>query len=195
MNSIIIEKIKTIIFNFIEEEYKLYLKNNNILLIKENNIENIINFLYENNTKNIKIKIREDLKNEYNDDYPNALIENVILDIFQDKTFNINKLIHEINFIQNKNLFIIEQFPIINNSLNLNISIIDNYIIINSVNIKNISEHLDLYNTINQFKFIYAINDLILEEINNEDKINIIKQEILNKNFVKLYLYYKKIDN
>ena len=84
--------------------------------------------------------------------------------------------------------------PIINNSLNLNISIVDNYIIINSVNKNKIEEHKELYNMINEYKFIYSINNTILEELNNEEKIKKIKEEIKDKGSIKIALYYLKED-
>ena len=130
-----INDIKTIIFNFLENEYKSYLNENKILCIKEYKLNEIIKDLYNNNSKNIKNIIRNNMKNKYKDEYKSAAIEQIILDIFQDKDNNIQVIVNEINFIQNKNLYIIN-FNIINNSLNLNISNSDGYIIINHINKK-----------------------------------------------------------
>ena len=187
------EEIKSLIFDYIDEEYKKYLKSNGILLIKKENINKVINNLYDNNNKNIKSLIRKSLKEKYMNDYPSGTVENMIFDIFQDKDLNINKITDELNFIQKKNYKEIE-IPIINNSLNLNISIVDNYIIINSVNKNKIEEHKELYNMINEYKFIYSINNTILEELNNEEKIKKIKEEIKDKGSIKLALYYLKED-
>ena len=187
------EEIKSLIFDYIDEEYKKYLKSNGILLIKKENINKVINNLYDNNNKNIKSLIRKSLKEKYMNDYPSGTVENMIFDIFQDKDLNINKITDELNFIQKKNYKEIE-IPIINNSLNLNISIVDNYIIINSVNKNKIEEHKELYNMINEYKFIYSINNTILEELNNEEKIKKIKEEIKDKGSIKIALYYLKED-
>ena len=131
----ILDEIKEIAFKFIEKEYEKYLMDNNILLIKEDNISNIINNFYEKNKNILKTNIRSILKEKYKESYPSASVENILLDIFQDKDFNIKKTINELLYIQNKNLHKLE-LPIINNSLNLNISITNNFVIINSSNPK-----------------------------------------------------------
>ena len=188
----IIDTIKLCIFNIIEEEYKNYLKANHILLIEDSKLLQIVTEFYDANVKNIKSKIRETLKESASEDYNSGLVENILLDIFQEKTINIMKIVNELTLIQNKNL---AQFnlPVINNSLNLNISLLDNYIIINSVNPKNI-EHLDeLYKCINKYKFLYSINDILLHNYCNEEKINIIKKTISsNINEVAIRCYYLK---
>ncbi len=185
-----INDIKTIIFNFLENEYKSYLNDNKILCIKENKLNEIIKNLYNNNSKNIKNIIRNSMKNKYKDNYKPASIEQIILDIFQDKDNNIQVIVNEINFIQNKNLYIID-FPIINNSLNLNISNSDGYIIIN--NVKKIDKNIEeIYNKIEQYKFIYSINNKILDDFDGPNKINIIKEEIKDKKEIKLGIYYLK---
>ena len=191
----IIDTIKLCIFNIIEEEYKNYLKANHILLIEDSKLLQIVTEFYDANVKNIKSKIRETLKESASEDYNSGLVENILLDIFQEKTINIMKIVNELTLIQNKNL---AQFnlPVINNSLNLNISLLDNYIIINSVNPKNI-EHLDeLYKCINKYKFLYSINDILLHNYCNEEKINVIKKTISsNINEVTIQCYYLKTCN
>ena len=189
----ILDEIKEIAFKFIEKEYEKYLMDNNILLIKEDNISNIINNFYEKNKNILKTNIRSILKEKYKESYPSASVENILLDIFQDKDFNIKKTINELLYIQNKNLHKLE-LPIINNSLNLNISITNNFVIINSSNQKKNEDinNIEIYEKINKYKFLYAIEDTILEEIDNEEKINIIKNLILNKNKVNITLYYIK---
>ena len=169
------------------------MQNNSILLIKNENIDFIINNFYEENKIKLKNIIRSDLKEIYKENYPSVSIENIILDIFQDKEFNVKKTINELLYIQDKNLYSLE-IPIINNSLNLNISIIDNYIVINSTNPKNIKniEDLEIYEKISKYKFLYAIEDVILEEIDNKEKINTIKSLINNKNKINITLYYLK---
>ena len=190
--TIIIDTIKQCIFTIIEEEYKNYLKLHNILLIEENDLLPIVSEFYKSNIKNTKSKIRETLKESASEDYNSGLVENILLDIFQEKTINIMKIVNELTLIQNKNL---AQFnlPIINNSLNLNISLLDNYIIINSVNPKNIEHFDELYKCINKYKFLYSINDILLHNYCNEEKINIIKKTIgSNINEVAIRCYYLK---
>jgi len=98
----IVDEIKEIAFNYIQNSYKNYLHNNNLLLIKEENLNTIINEIYNNEAKELKNTIRNKLKDKYKENYPSASVENIILDIFQDKTLNIQKTIDEIAFIQKK---------------------------------------------------------------------------------------------
>lgn len=188
----IIETIKQCIFTIIEEEYKSYLKSNNILLIEDSKLLHIVTEFYTSNVKTIKSKIRETLKESYSEDYKSGLVENILLDIFQEKTMNIMKIVNELTLIQKKNLI---QFtlPLINNSLNLNISLVDNYVIINSVNPKNITQHKELYESISNYKFLYSINNILLHNYSNEEKINIIKKTVgTSVNEVIIECYYIK---
>lgn len=189
------EIIKTVIYNSIKKEYENYTRINNILIINDEKLYDILSESYDNNIKKLKNDIRNELKEYYKENYNQLASEQIILDIFQDKEINIKKAEEQIKFIQDKN-FKTLNIPIINNSLNMNIGIDNNYIIINSTNIKNIEskEYTDIYNTINKYKFLYSINDKILE--NYEDKINFIKNEIKDKSEIKIGIYYlKKIDS
>jgi hypothetical protein len=186
------DEIKNISFNFIRNKYQEYLQSNKILLIKENVIEKIITELYDTNIKVLKQEIRNTLKNKHKEDYPSAIVENILLDLFQEKEMNIANAIKEIILIQNNNLKSLT-LPIINNSLNLNISLNDNYVKINSINSKNLKDNiqaLEIYKIIENYSFLYSINNIILEE--HDDKINIIKNEIENTNDVSIQIYYLK---
>ena len=189
----VIEDIKNSAFTIIEEEYKNYLKSNKLLLIAEDKLSSIIGDYYNNNAKTIKSRIREELKEKYKEEYKSSLVENILLDIFQEKDVNIIKIVKELTLIQFKNL---KQFtlPLINNSLNLNISLVDDYIIINSTNPKNITEHIELYEDISKYKFIYSINNILLHDLQNNEKINTIKKNIENSidNKIVIECYYLK---
>ena len=188
----IIDTIKHTIFTIIEDEYKNYLKSHNILLIEDSQLLTIVTEFYNSNVKNIKSRIRETLKENNSEDYNSGLVENILLDIFQEKTINIMKIVNELTLIQKKNLM---QFnlPLINNSLNLNISLVDNYIVINSVNPKNITQHNELYECISKYHFLYSINNILLHNYCDEEKINIIKQIVTtNINEVTIQCYYLK---
>jgi hypothetical protein len=191
-NTYIIDTIKHIIFTIIEDEYKNYLKSNNILLIEDSKLLQIVTEFYNSNVKNIKSRIRDTLKTNNNEDYNSGLVENILLDIFQEKTINIMKIVNELTIIQKNNLMLFN-LPIINNSLNLNISLVDNYIVINSVNPKNIAQHNELYESISKYNFLYSINNILLHNYCNEEKINIIKQMLsTNINEVTIQCYYLK---
>ena len=190
--TIIIDTIKQCIFTIIEEEYKNYLKLHNILLIEENDLLPIVSEFYKSNIKNTKSKIRDTLKETYSEDYNSGLIENILLDIFQEKDINTIKIVNELTVIQKKNL-IEFTLPLVNNSLNLNISLVDNYVIINSVNPKNIGQYNELYERISKYKFLYSINNQLLHNYCNEEKINIIKNTVDKSiNEVVIQCYYLK---
>jgi hypothetical protein len=186
-----INDIKTILFEYLKHEYKKYLSNNKILCIKKSNIHEIISTFYKDNIKDLKTEIRKQMKEQYKNDYPSGTIENIILDLFQDSKENINRVVNEINYIQDKNFLNLE-LPIINESLNLNISNSDGYIIINHVKDTLESNIKEIYNTIMKYKFIYSINNKILDDFNEDEKINIIKNEIKNTKTVNLGVYYLK---
>tara|TARA_Y100000816_G_scaffold80916_1_gene55318 strand:+ start:5053 stop:5643 length:591 start_codon:yes stop_codon:yes gene_type:complete len=186
-----INDIKTILFDYLKHEYKKYLNNNKILCIKKSNIHKIIETFYIDNIKDLKTEIRRQMREKYKNDYPCGTIENIILDLFQDSDSNIEKVVNEINYIQDKNYLNLE-IPIINESLNLNISNKDGYIIINHVKDTLESNIKEIYNTITKYKFIYSINNKILDDFNEDEKINIIKNEIKNTKNINLGVYYLK---
>ena len=188
------EIIKSIIYNNIKEKYEEFTQENKILKIKEENLVENLNNLYNNNVKKLKVEIRNKLKTFYGDKYNSNIAEQMILEIFQNKEENLKKVIQEIKLIQEKNFLEIE-VPIIDGSLNLNIGINNNFVIINMCNSKNINnpEYLEIYNKINKFKFLYSINGIILEEKDNN--IEIIKNEIKNRSTVLIGAYYLKKNN
>ena len=93
-NWIVLETIKNSIYNIIEEEYKNYLKTNKLLLIEKKELEKVVSDYYSTNSKTIKSKIRELLKEKFVNDYNSTLVENILLDIFQEKDVNIIKIVN-----------------------------------------------------------------------------------------------------
>ena len=186
-----INDIKNILLQYLKDEYKKYLNNKNILCIKKSNIHKVVNTFYKDNIKDLKTEIRRQMREKYVNDYPSGIIENIILDLFQDNESNIEKVVNEINYIQDKN-FLNFELPIINESLNLNISNNNGYIIINHIKDTFDSNMKEIYNDILKYKFIYSINNKILDDFSEDEKINIIKKEIKNKKIITLGVYYLK---
>lgn len=179
--------IKKTIYDFIHNEYKKYLIENRILLIKEEDIYNIINDVYDKNIKVLKNNIRDVLKKS--DSNITALsIENLILEIFSEKENNINNLKEELIVIQRHNLKSLT-LPIINNSLNLSISIEHSFVKIDKVNTKEISEHKEIYDVLKKYEYIYSIGNIILEKIENDKKIEIIKNFLKDKKEINIECY------
>jgi len=173
----IIESIKSYVYNIVEEEYKKYLQSNKLLTLDRKLLIKVADDFYSNNSKTIKSNIRENLKAQYKEEYNLVMIENILLDLFQERELNIIKITNEIISIQEKNL---KQFtiPIVNNSLNLNISLVDGYIVINSANPKNIEGYYDVYEALSNYKFLYSINNELLQNYPDNEKINVIKKNI-----------------
>lgn len=186
-----INDIKSILLQYLKDEYKKYLNNKNILCIKKSNIHKVVNTFYKDNIKDLKTEIRRQMREKYVNDYPSGIIENIILDLFQDNESNIEKVVNEINYIQDKN-FLNFELPIINESLNLNISNNNGYIIINHIKDTFDSNMKEIYNDILKYKFIYSINNKILDDFSEDEKINIIKKEIKDRKIITLGVYYLK---
>jgi hypothetical protein len=188
----ILESIKCYVFNIIEDEYKKYLQSHKLLTLQRSTLISIIEEYYSNNSKSIKSQLREHMKTLYGEEYNSAMIENILLDLFQERELNIIKITSEIISIQEKNM---QEFtiPLVNNSINLNISLVDGYIIINSTNPKNIEGYYELYETINNYKFLYSINNDLIQDYSDDEKINIIKKNIeTSETNVTIACYYLK---
>ena len=185
----LINNIQEIIKEFIIEKYFNYLEEENILLIKNSELKEIIFDLYSNNNKNLKSIIREKLKTEMGNDYPGATIENIIFDIFQDYKINIDRITSEILKYQNSNYFEIKK-NISENGLGLNIQIDGSFCQINGVK-KEICEkeicEKEIFDTIKKYKYLYSINNLILNESN--DMVACLKQNIIKNSIITLGLY------
>ena len=67
MSNLILE-IRNLIEKYIYNMYQNYLIDNNILLIKRKDIKNIITKMYTENSKNIKMYVRDHLKNTMKDE-------------------------------------------------------------------------------------------------------------------------------
>ena len=188
----IIEAIKSCAFNIVEDEYKKYLQMHKLLILDRNQLINVANDYYTNNSKTMKSQIRENLKTQYKEEYNSGMIENILLDIFQERDLNIIKITNEIIAIQEKNLKQIT-IPIVNNSLNLNISLVDGYIVINSTNPKNIEDCYEAYELIAKYKFLHSINNDLLQDYPDNEKINVIKKNIdACKTTITIVCYYLK---
>ena len=181
-------RIKEIIMNFIKEKYFNYIDNNNILLINNYNLKRIITDFYSNNTKELKNNIRNTLKKELGSEYPSMTIENTLFDIFEDTSFNINRIILEIENYQNsisKKL----QLKVFEKNLGIKLNINDHVEIISAENPnKDSNDQNDIYNNINDYKYIYSINNKELSSLNTNTKISTIKDFVKNEDLLDLIL-------
>lgn len=183
----ILDKIINISKKKVEEQYAEHLSISKKLKLSELELKNILINTFNNN--NWKEGIRNELKNELKNEYPKSSVENILLEIHQDKKKYVDIIKDEILSQQDNNTKELE-LDIKNNSLNINIELNDNYIVIKNVN-ENIYEN-EIYELINKYKFIYKINNITLEEYDNDTKIKKLKENIINKEKVKITLYYLK---
>ena len=121
MSNLILE-IRKLIEHYIYKQYEKYLIENNILLIKSDNIKTIVRQMYNDNDKNIKQHIRNSLKESMKQDYPSGVVENILVDIFQDREMNILKLTKIIDDYQKSNYFEIEK-PIHDKQLGISLMV------------------------------------------------------------------------
>ena len=94
------EKVKNIVFYFIKKEYKKYIDKHELKYIPEDILEDVVDEFYIKKEKVLKTFIRENLKKMMKDDYPGALVENIIYDIFEDENLAKNRIVLEIKQFQ-----------------------------------------------------------------------------------------------
>ena len=176
-------RIKEIIIEFIKNEYFNYMKNNNLLLIEPNILQEKITEIYNNNNKILIKKIKSDLKIELGSDYPGFVVDNTLFDIFDDSSLNINRIMLEIKNYQESISKEIE-LKVYNKSLGIKISINDNISIISVEN----NNNDDNYDEIKNYSYIYSINNIILSKLTTDDKIKTIKHYLDNDDIIKLKL-------
>jgi hypothetical protein len=96
--------IKDLIFFYVKTNYNEYLREKDIIVIPDNEIDAVINDIYEGRQSHIKDFIHESLKTLYKDkmnEYPGQqTITNILMNIFHDDKLCKNRLITEIKLHQ-----------------------------------------------------------------------------------------------
>ena len=97
--------IKDLIIMFVTENYKKYLEENNLKLIKEKDLPNIIQNIYINKKNDLKVWLKDCLKKIQKEQYIGDLaFNNIIFEIFHDDALNCKRLELEIIKYQKDNL-------------------------------------------------------------------------------------------
>jgi len=100
------KNIKDLIFFYVKTNYNEYLKDKEIKIIPEEEIDSVINSLYDERKDHIKKFINESLKTLYEtkpNEYPgDQTVANILLNIFQDDKLCKNRLNIEIKLHQQK---------------------------------------------------------------------------------------------
>ena len=95
--------IKDLIIFYIKTNYNNYLSQNNIDFIKEDKIKTVVTELYSENKEHMRTFILTSMKKMLKEECPKELIINNILnDIYNDDSLNIQTLVKEISLYQKK---------------------------------------------------------------------------------------------
>lgn len=88
--------IKDIVFYYVKYYYDKHLNENNIVQIENCNVPGFIDNLYDNNSKKIKTYIRTSLKENQKEEYNSLVVENILLEMFDDIAYSKNRICQEI---------------------------------------------------------------------------------------------------
>tara|TARA_Y100001935_G_scaffold255456_1_gene268672 strand:+ start:7043 stop:7363 length:321 start_codon:yes stop_codon:yes gene_type:complete len=89
--------IQDLILFYVKENYSIYLKENGLKVIPEQNLDTIINTIYLDRKEHLKEFIKESLKKIMKGDYVGDLvINNILIDIFRDDDLCKNRIKLEI---------------------------------------------------------------------------------------------------
>ena len=89
--------IQDLILFYVKENYTIYLKQNDIKKIPEENLESVINSLYTERKEHLKDFIKTSLKKIMGEKYVGDLvINNILIDIFRDDDLCKNRIKLEI---------------------------------------------------------------------------------------------------
>ena len=100
------KNIRDLIHFYVKTNYEAYLKEKNIKIIPEDEIDEVIKNLYDDRKSHIQNFILESLKTLYKDkseEYPgDSTVKNILLNIFQDDDLCKTRLSSEIKLHQQK---------------------------------------------------------------------------------------------
>ena len=100
------KNIRDLIHFYVKTNYEAHLKENDIQIIPEDEIDEVIKNLYDDRKSHIQNFILESLKTLYKDkyeEYPgDSTVKNILLNIFQDDDLCKNRLSSEIKLHQQK---------------------------------------------------------------------------------------------
>jgi hypothetical protein len=188
------EHIRNIIFFFVKTHYTNYLKENNLKYIDNSKIEEIIKEVYVDKKKELQQFIKNCLKDMMKDNYPGALVENIIFEIFQDQDLAINRVTIEIQKYQD---YILnnqdgEEYEITvpidpDYGIGLKIDFFENDVVVKNYK-RNGSNNLlpaEKSGKISIGDSLIKINKIDLEILSTEEKINIV-QTAMKNDFISL---------
>ena len=97
------KRIRDTIHFYVKENYKNYLKINNLETIQEDDIPNVVNELYSQKKEHIQVFVKDSLKIMLKDEMPEEyIINNLLSEIFRDDELCKNRLTMEKSIHQQK---------------------------------------------------------------------------------------------
>ena len=95
--------IKDIVFYYIKFYYDKILEEKNIKKLKDDEIDPFVDDLYSNNPNKIKKYIRASLKENQGEKYNKLVVENIIMEMFDDIDYAKKRVVSEIKTYQDNN--------------------------------------------------------------------------------------------
>ena len=93
--------IKDITFHYIKFFYEKELENRNTDRLSDSDVSTLVNSLYATKTDSLKKYIRDTLKDNLRENYPKLQVNMILLEMFQDTEYAIQRVINEIVNYQN----------------------------------------------------------------------------------------------
>jgi len=94
------DNIQKLAYKFAKFHYNKYLETHKIDKIKNEELQNIVESMFNEKQKELKGYVRSSLKNICKDNYNSFAVENIINEMFSDKNLVIERIILEIQNFQ-----------------------------------------------------------------------------------------------
>ena len=93
--------IKDITFHYIKFFYEKELDNRKVNRLNDKDVKLLVNNLYSSKSESLKKYIRDTLKENLGDKYPKLQVNMILLEMFEDVDYGIQRVITEITNYQN----------------------------------------------------------------------------------------------
>jgi hypothetical protein len=95
--------VRDVTYFYIKYYYEEELKKKNVATLEENELKQLINWMYSNKSTELKKYIRDTLKENLKNDYNSIAVENIIVEMFSDPEYSKHRVFLEImEFQKNK---------------------------------------------------------------------------------------------
>ena len=88
--------VRDITYFYIKYYYEEELKKKNINTLSEDELKQLINWMYSNKSTELKKYIRDTLKENQKDEYNSLAVENIIIEMFSDPEYSKHRVFLEI---------------------------------------------------------------------------------------------------